>query len=225
MTDLWYSGCSSSSNQYWRLTHLTTYRGYFRVTNKQTGKCLVNRNSGYYSKPDGWNWDSITPVGNFADQFWYLYRETGEYFMIRSKWTYSCIFQNNDGRLGVAWCNPGYADQWWQVDAVSTFNAVPKLPDGNAPHDYDAPIFKPQSPDANTPHDHGAPAPDFAMFAAASKFYHTNDYAHLIVGVFGVLIMLNLVCIFAYCHGKYSKDVVQYKTVSMTDSEAFESES
>eukprot|EP01083_Nonionella_stella_P228681 810232_1 len=85
MTDLWYSGCSGSSNQYWRLSHLTTYRGYFRVTNKQTGKCLVNRNSGYYSKPDGWNWDSITPVGNFADQFWYLYRETGEYFMIRSK--------------------------------------------------------------------------------------------------------------------------------------------
>eukprot|EP01083_Nonionella_stella_P030127 82678_1 len=195
----WYWDCATSTDQYWILDDLTTNSGYFRLKSRQTYKCIVNRNAGYFSAPNSWDFDDYTCT-TYDDMYWYLYDERDDgSFRLRNKHTHNCMFQNDDGRFGVAECDPSYTDQYFEVSDVTLKS--------------DVDVFIPQR---STPRD-GA-TPDLTMFGTVSRLYHKNSI-HLVAGVFGVMVMLNLICLFKCCGDKCSKNDGKVVLLAMTDSD------
>eukprot|EP01083_Nonionella_stella_P188176 692980_1 len=91
----WYWDCATSTDQYWSLDDLTTNSGYFRLKSRQTYKCIVNRNAGYFSAPNSWDFDDYTCT-TYDDMYWYLYDERDDgSFRLRNKHTHNCMFQND----------------------------------------------------------------------------------------------------------------------------------
>eukprot|EP01083_Nonionella_stella_P272291 923267_1 len=120
MNKFWYYECNDNeSDQFWKLDDLTTNSGYFRLSSKETGLCIVNRNSGYFAAPDDSNFDDDV-CSESDDMYWSLYAEDEDAgtFKLRNKHTDSCIFQNDDGRFGVSECNILYTDQVFTVSHV-----------------------------------------------------------------------------------------------------------
>lgn len=114
---------------------------FVNLKNKESDNCIINRNSGYHPYPDNWDFVYYECL-NYDDQFWYIYYTSsdGLYFMLRNKHTSSCLFQNNDGRFGVAGCNTGYSDQYFTslIDGISDINIFPiDYNNNNYYHYYD----------------------------------------------------------------------------------------
>jgi len=113
---LGFGNCDSSLNQYyWILNDIKYNQNRYRLKNKETNACILNRKYGYFRYPDNWWFTTYYLCLGYADQYWKLYRINGGVFMLKNYHTGACMFQNSDGRFGIAGCNWNYMDQFWRA--------------------------------------------------------------------------------------------------------------
>ena len=51
----------------------------------------------------------------FEDQLWSFVNSSNGDFMIKSKDSGKCLYNNADGRFNVFDCTRAYSDQWWKI--------------------------------------------------------------------------------------------------------------